>query len=387
MYQKKAKMKQNKWLKGSRGITLIALVITIIVLLILAAVSIATLTGENGILTKAQTSKEKTEEEQLKEMVRTDILGYQAENKSGKVTAKQLKDVLDKYFESVPKEDELPNKLKEEDFKLKSNPEYGGQEIEIADIYSGGLTDKTEGTGGETFDPEELTIGVETAINTEKYGFKVTKYDVEYTTSGGWTSHDWRLFYQDEKYTYLITDELVGSYKPSDYYDNEEDTEKYKDGTKMSIVGQKLNGRVSTLFTDATNKANANIRATVWFTDITNELWTKYMDKKENGEKGDAEFCIASPTAELFEASYNKNTNPTHNAYKDNKLDVQLGTYGYSQNTKSNWLKKADSNGIYNKDDSYWWLASPGISNSSNCLFVDGNYRLFRRLPRVRQHV
>lgn len=40
-------------LKSKQGITLIALVITIIVLLILAGVTIATLTGENGILTKA----------------------------------------------------------------------------------------------------------------------------------------------------------------------------------------------------------------------------------------------------------------------------------------------------------------------------------------------
>jgi len=36
--------------KNNKGITLIALVITIIVLLILAAISVATLTGENGIL-------------------------------------------------------------------------------------------------------------------------------------------------------------------------------------------------------------------------------------------------------------------------------------------------------------------------------------------------
>ena len=53
-----------------RGITLIALVITIIVLLILAGVSIAMLTGDNGILTQANNSKEKTalaeEEEQRK---------------------------------------------------------------------------------------------------------------------------------------------------------------------------------------------------------------------------------------------------------------------------------------------------------------------------------
>ena len=56
-------------LKQKKGITLIALVITIIVLLILAGVSIATLTGQNGILTQAQASKESTvistEKEQL----------------------------------------------------------------------------------------------------------------------------------------------------------------------------------------------------------------------------------------------------------------------------------------------------------------------------------
>ena len=47
-------------LKNNKGITLIALVITIIVLLILAGVSIAMLTGENGILTQAENSKEDT---------------------------------------------------------------------------------------------------------------------------------------------------------------------------------------------------------------------------------------------------------------------------------------------------------------------------------------
>ena len=43
-----------------RGITLIALIVTIIVLLILAGVTIATLTGENGILTKENTAKIET---------------------------------------------------------------------------------------------------------------------------------------------------------------------------------------------------------------------------------------------------------------------------------------------------------------------------------------
>ena len=47
-------------LKNNKGITLIALVITIIVLLILAGVSIAMLTGENGILTQAQKADDNT---------------------------------------------------------------------------------------------------------------------------------------------------------------------------------------------------------------------------------------------------------------------------------------------------------------------------------------
>ncbi len=45
-------------MKNNKGITLIALVVTIIVLLILAGVSIAMLTGQNGILSKANEAKE-----------------------------------------------------------------------------------------------------------------------------------------------------------------------------------------------------------------------------------------------------------------------------------------------------------------------------------------
>lgn len=51
----------------NKGITLIALVITIIVLLILAGVSIATLTGEDGILAKAKLAKERNEQAEQEE--------------------------------------------------------------------------------------------------------------------------------------------------------------------------------------------------------------------------------------------------------------------------------------------------------------------------------
>ena len=66
----KSQTKLKKREKASKGITLIALVITIIVLLILVAVSIATLTGENGILTKVNTAKTRTIEEEEKEQIK-----------------------------------------------------------------------------------------------------------------------------------------------------------------------------------------------------------------------------------------------------------------------------------------------------------------------------
>lgn len=54
---------------NQKGITLIALVITIIVLLILAGVSIAMLTGDNGILTRANEAKVSQIEGQVREEV------------------------------------------------------------------------------------------------------------------------------------------------------------------------------------------------------------------------------------------------------------------------------------------------------------------------------
>ena len=58
---------------NNRGITLIALVITIIVLLILAGVSIAMLTGDNGILTRAQESDLETARAEVVERVNMEL--------------------------------------------------------------------------------------------------------------------------------------------------------------------------------------------------------------------------------------------------------------------------------------------------------------------------
>ena len=81
---------EKKKIKQVQGITLIALVITIIVLLILAGVSIATLTGENGILTRANDAKENTEQATAREKVEVEVLGSYGKN--GKLDLDRLKE-------------------------------------------------------------------------------------------------------------------------------------------------------------------------------------------------------------------------------------------------------------------------------------------------------
>ena len=81
--------------KQAKGITLIALVITIIVLLILAGVSIATLTGENGILTRANDAREQTQSATAEEKVAVEVAGSYGTD--GKID----QDLLNKNLENV----------------------------------------------------------------------------------------------------------------------------------------------------------------------------------------------------------------------------------------------------------------------------------------------
>ena len=77
-------------LKENKGITLIALVITIIVLLILAGVSIAMLTGQNGILSQAQNASTQTEIAEEKEIIGLAYNGAMAENNATEISYSTL---------------------------------------------------------------------------------------------------------------------------------------------------------------------------------------------------------------------------------------------------------------------------------------------------------
>ena len=88
-------------LKTHKGITLIALVITIIVLLILAGVAIATLTGDNGIIAKAQQAKMQNDKAAAKEKV--DLAIAASFDETGKIDLGQLKNNLNNIDGINPK--------------------------------------------------------------------------------------------------------------------------------------------------------------------------------------------------------------------------------------------------------------------------------------------
>ena len=114
---------KNK-LKGMKGITLIALVITIIVLLILAGVSIATLTGENGLLTQAQESKTANKKGEAQEIFKLISNDWKIEKR--KTNGKSF----DAFIGEKPAEynNKLTAELKGKDVYLL---EYNGEVIEI----------------------------------------------------------------------------------------------------------------------------------------------------------------------------------------------------------------------------------------------------------------
>ena len=66
-------------MRNNKGITLIALVVTIIVLLILAGVSIAMLTGDNGILKQGRKAKTDTANAEVAEKINMELNAFKAD--------------------------------------------------------------------------------------------------------------------------------------------------------------------------------------------------------------------------------------------------------------------------------------------------------------------
>ena len=142
--------------KSIAGITLVALVVTIIILLILVGVTIATLTGEGGLLKNASNAKEKAVKAQLKEEIEMAIMDIQAEEigKGNNVILETLVSEPNKLLE---------NRLEGITAILNNNEitgEYKGYEYKIDEKLKVSIEDKVQGISfSYTLKPTGYTNG------------------------------------------------------------------------------------------------------------------------------------------------------------------------------------------------------------------------------------
>ena len=186
--------------KSESGITLIALVITIIVLLILAGVTIAALSGDNGILTRAKEAKEKTEQANQEEL---DVLDEYEQNLN------QYVDGKDVNLKNVNKADTNPTEAMPENVRVlesdankgivirdKNNNEWVWVEVPKTTVFSGLTIDTTKELTEQNYeDVKNKLITYATTYREGKAGQGCNWTD-EWYDGCGMTSDEYTTAYQ-----------------------------------------------------------------------------------------------------------------------------------------------------------------------------------------------
>ncbi len=344
--------------KNAKGITLIALVITIIVLLILAGVTIATLTGDNGILNQAGKAKDKTTEAESIERVQVEVAG--SYGLDGTID----KDQLNKNLGNI-----AGLKIGESNF--------GGENIvkELpVTVTLNGYDIKINSNGGVEKIPE--IIAKIRANPQAYYGKKVTNYNANGKT--------YRIFYVDKDNdfkdgynTIYLKADFSGSVTCSTSYDASQ--------TLIKRMNPLWATKGNTVKAETTTISNSNEQAAAWLCDPSK--WTAYCDTDK------ANYAIGGPSVEMYVKSYNQ----AYNGITDSNVYTLGATYratsapGYiytlngAQSTISNSdystgndsLNHTRYNSMYcgqnGNKTGHWWLASPSAYRSDVVCRVSGD--------------
>ena len=357
---KTIKTAKKQKLKESKGITLIALVITIIVLLILAGVTIATLTGDNGILNQAGKAKDKTTEAESIERVQVEVAG--SYGLDGTID----KDQLNKNLGNI-----AGLKIGESNF--------GGENIvkELpATVTLNGYDIGIDANGGVEKIPE--IIAKIRANPQAYYGKKVTNYKASDSDT-----NTYRIFYVDKDN--YFKDGYNTIYLKADFSGNVSFSTSYDASqTLIKRMNPLWATKGNTVKAETTTISNPNEQAAAWLCDPSK--WTAYCDTDK------ANYAIGGPSVEMYVKSYNQ----AYNGITDSNVYTLGATYratsapGYIytlngvQSTISNsdyWtgndsLNYTRYNSMYcgqnGKKTGFWWLASPSANNSIFVCDVSG---------------
>ena len=333
---------KNKFYEEKKGITLIALVITIIVLLILAGVSIATLVGENGVIRKATTAREKTQEAEAVERVQTEVLGSYGED--GNIDIDKLNENLKNNITGLTYNEHSLS----EDNKIEKFP---------AAVSLNGCNIVINGDGSAKYISEMAAKIIENPK--EYYGKKVTNYK-----GSNDDTNTYRVFYVDA--TGEFEDKAGTIYLKADYSETTQQCQTTFDSNQtrvreMNPLWAKERGSIENW--------NNNEKASAWLCDPSQEEWKKYCDDEK------ANYAIGGPSIEMYVKSYNQTHDRDSNGndalgceYRETnspgyiyKVKGEEQHNGYWTNSKT--LDYTDYNNMYCEKNEgiqkFWWITSP----------------------------
>ena len=343
MEQKEKKRQANK------GITLIALVVTIVVLIILATVSINTVLGDNGIISRAQKAR-------------------------------------DSYSNSQKSEDEQMAVLANEMEQYDTNGGGSG----------GGTTKPAEGVTVTVEGTEGITL---TKANVANYlGKVVTNYvpTKNSVTIGGTeytVSTQYRLYYVDFDGKYGVKN---GVYLKADCTSNNKALQ--LDTTESTASNVKIRALNPSLYKDGVTSPNAsqeNMKAVTWLTNTSN--WNSLKTGASIEDK--VNYVVGAPSVEMMMDSYNTKYNLTESTPNTGALTAETqraklfyqypttlnsNNYGYAVGPchdkvaeyyyyTSDYAVKTDSaidSMYYPGSNQHYWLASPSAGGTNSVLFV-----------------
>ena len=327
---------KNNFLKNSKksmkGITLIALVITIIVLLILAGVSIATLTGENGILTRATDSKTQTTIAEEKEAIQLAYAGVVAEKRGTEdITAIDLNiEFNTNGINAIAAEKNQKIKITFDNknrYILKDNGEIIGPISQTA-----------------MFLKDNASI---------YYGQDVVYSGYTSTYDGGW-----QLFYVDDETNeiFIISKNAVKNetLNKSGYSD-------YTTGGSVFVSTSKYGSKWNKMWLDKCSSVNLNnnSQGIAYLCDTTQ--WSDYAIQDT--------YAVGGPTLELLVASWN-DSHDINNQIILNEDDVTSTGYPIPESLKNensiplNSLYRPTSTGMN-------WIASPSSNHGNHVCYLD----------------
>ena len=359
--------------KESKGITLIALVITIIVLLILVGVTIATLTGDNGLITKASNAQKENLKVEGLEKIQVEVAGSYDNN--GQLDKEHLKANLQHIVGITYNNQSIT------DSTIIELPM-------VVKINENEYLIKTDGTTKTKYGIDEYDV----AKHPETYyGHYVTNYNSPYDagiTEVNGQLGKWQIYMADEDNIFLITSNFITRQytgtKNNVGYNYNEQNETQETATQMwfsnihqkdSIMHQYEANNIKTDIPDLLSKLDKQYIYHKWMNNPDNQkvnyesersvasmldvtVWSGYNNTTY------AKYAIGGPTLEMFCKAYNDSHSGDNIFAEENDIrgyKIKKGTAD-ADNSVSGLKVGAKNTFVDNCYFKNYWIASPSAS-------------------------